>query len=26
LDGRKPHIEMLGKANRFDVYLIQNVN
>jgi 16S rRNA (guanine1516-N2)-methyltransferase len=26
LAGKKPHIEMLGKANRFDVYLIQNIN
>ena len=26
LAGKKPHIEMLGKANRFDVYLIHNVN
>ena len=25
LAGKKPHIEMLGKANRFDVYLIQNI-
>lgn len=24
LAGKKPQIEMLGKANRFDVYLIQN--
>jgi 16S rRNA (guanine1516-N2)-methyltransferase len=26
LAGKKPQIEMLGKANRFDVYLIQNRN
>ncbi|WP_339719824.1 class I SAM-dependent methyltransferase [uncultured Paraglaciecola sp.] len=26
LAGKKPQIEMLGKANRFDVYLIQNAN
>lgn len=26
LAGKKPHIEMSGKANRFDVYLIQNRN
>jgi 16S rRNA (guanine1516-N2)-methyltransferase len=26
LAGKKPHIEMSGKANRFDVYLIHNVN
>jgi 16S rRNA (guanine1516-N2)-methyltransferase len=26
LANKKPHIEMLGKANRFDVYLIQNRN
>lgn len=26
LSGKKPEIEMLGKANRFDVYLIQNAN
>jgi 16S rRNA (guanine1516-N2)-methyltransferase len=25
LAGKKPQIEMLGKANRFDVYLIQNL-
>ena len=26
LAGKKPQIKMLGKANRFDVYLIQNSN
>ena len=26
LAGKKPQIEMLGKANRFDVYLVQNAN
>ena len=26
LSGKKPEIEMLGKANRFDVYLVQNAN